>query len=180
MDQVNQLKTMRDDAWSRIKSTPDYKLATSLDALITDLEAALSGEAGKSESSLSGDDEESDPTSEKKAELHAAGSNGSSGGSETESESDDDVMSELTQMIHAGLGGDDGKPETAEAEAEPADEVAAEPREDESDEEALEQDAILRAMKALDEDLSNTVGMAAESESEDSDERGKAAGRRGR
>lgn len=38
MEQINQLKTMRDDAFIRLQSIPDYKLLTSLDSLIIELE----------------------------------------------------------------------------------------------------------------------------------------------
>jgi hypothetical protein len=44
MEQIKQLKEMRDAAKARIEATPDYKLMTSLDALIADLEKAF-GEA---------------------------------------------------------------------------------------------------------------------------------------
>ena len=39
MQQIEQLKLMRDEALQRLRSNPDYKLANSLDALIQDLEA---------------------------------------------------------------------------------------------------------------------------------------------
>lgn len=41
MEQLDQLKVMRDEARKRIAATADYKLATSLDALIADLESML-------------------------------------------------------------------------------------------------------------------------------------------
>jgi len=41
MEQITQLKTMRDDALARLQANPDFKLANSLDALITDLESVL-------------------------------------------------------------------------------------------------------------------------------------------
>ncbi len=44
MEQIEQLKAMRDAARARLEATPDYRLMTSLAALIDDLEAAFSGE----------------------------------------------------------------------------------------------------------------------------------------
>jgi len=41
MEQIEQLKTMRDAALERLQANPDYKLVTSLDALIVDLEASF-------------------------------------------------------------------------------------------------------------------------------------------
>ena len=38
MEQINQLKTMRDEALLRLRSNPDFKLVNSLEALIEDLE----------------------------------------------------------------------------------------------------------------------------------------------
>jgi hypothetical protein len=43
MDELKNLKTMRDATWSRIKDTADYKVATHLDAMIPYLEDALNG-----------------------------------------------------------------------------------------------------------------------------------------
>ncbi len=44
MEQIEQLKAMRDAAKSRLEATPDFRLMTSLTALIDDLEAAFNGE----------------------------------------------------------------------------------------------------------------------------------------
>ena len=41
MEQIIQLKTMRDEALVRLQNNPDYKLVNSLDALIQDLETVL-------------------------------------------------------------------------------------------------------------------------------------------
>ncbi len=41
MEQVIQLKTMRDEALARLQLNPDFKLVNSLDALIKDLESVL-------------------------------------------------------------------------------------------------------------------------------------------
>ena len=41
MEQIAQLKTMRDDALERLQINPDFKLVNSLDALISDLESVL-------------------------------------------------------------------------------------------------------------------------------------------
>lgn len=41
MEQINQLKTMRDDALIRLQANPDYRLLTSLDQLIVDLETVV-------------------------------------------------------------------------------------------------------------------------------------------
>ena len=41
MEQIIQLKTMRDEALVRLQNNPDYKLVNSLDALIQDLESVL-------------------------------------------------------------------------------------------------------------------------------------------
>jgi len=38
MEQIKQLKTIRDDALGRLHNNPDYKLLTSLDTLIIELE----------------------------------------------------------------------------------------------------------------------------------------------
>ncbi|MEM9278039.1 MAG: hypothetical protein AAGA76_05665 [Pseudomonadota bacterium] len=38
MEAINQLKTLRDEALQRLQNNPDYKLLTSLDDLIVDLE----------------------------------------------------------------------------------------------------------------------------------------------
>ena len=38
MQQIKQLKTIRDEALSRLQTNPDYKLLTSLDSLIIELE----------------------------------------------------------------------------------------------------------------------------------------------
>lgn len=38
MEQISQLKTMRDDALHRLESNPDFRLVTSLDKLIVELE----------------------------------------------------------------------------------------------------------------------------------------------
>lgn len=44
MEQIEQLKAMRDAAKARLEATPDFRLMTSLAALIDDLEAAFNGE----------------------------------------------------------------------------------------------------------------------------------------
>jgi len=49
MEQIKQLRQMRDAARARIEATPDYKLMTSLDALITDLEKAFGQVPGDGE-----------------------------------------------------------------------------------------------------------------------------------
>ncbi len=41
MDQIEQLKIMRDEALARLQANPDFKLVNSLDSLITDLETVL-------------------------------------------------------------------------------------------------------------------------------------------
>ncbi len=41
MEQINQLKTMRDDALARLQANPDYRLLISLDQLIVDLETVV-------------------------------------------------------------------------------------------------------------------------------------------
>ncbi|MDJ0615008.1 MAG: hypothetical protein QNJ29_15170 [Rhizobiaceae bacterium] len=41
MEQINQLRTMRDDALIRLQANPDYRLLTSLDQLIVDLETVV-------------------------------------------------------------------------------------------------------------------------------------------
>ena len=38
MEHIKQLKTIRDEALSRLQTNPDYKLLTSLDSLIIELE----------------------------------------------------------------------------------------------------------------------------------------------
>ncbi len=45
MEQIQQLKTMRDEALERLQINPDYKLVTSLDTLIGDLEASFGATA---------------------------------------------------------------------------------------------------------------------------------------
>ncbi len=44
MEQIEQLKIMRDAAQERLRASPDFKLKNSLDALIDDLEAFISGD----------------------------------------------------------------------------------------------------------------------------------------
>ena len=44
MEQIEQLKVMRDAAQERLRANPDFKLKNSLDALIVDLEAFVSNE----------------------------------------------------------------------------------------------------------------------------------------
>ena len=41
MEQISQLRTMRDDALIRLQANPDYRLLTSLDQLIVDLETVV-------------------------------------------------------------------------------------------------------------------------------------------
>lgn len=60
MEQIEQLKVMRDAAQERLRANPDFKLKNSLDALIDDLEAFISGES----SAVSGDAVSSDPQEE--------------------------------------------------------------------------------------------------------------------
>lgn len=45
MEQIEQLKVMRDAAQERLRANPDFKLKNSLDALIDDLEAFIAGES---------------------------------------------------------------------------------------------------------------------------------------
>lgn len=47
MEAINQLKTLRDEALQRLLANPDYRLLTSLDDLITDLESVTQGEQPK-------------------------------------------------------------------------------------------------------------------------------------
>jgi hypothetical protein len=46
MEQIKQLKSMRDAAQDRLQANPDFKLKNSLDSLIDDLEAFMSGDGG--------------------------------------------------------------------------------------------------------------------------------------
>ena len=46
MEQINQLRTMRDDALIRLQANPDYRLLTSLDQLIVDLETVIDPSRG--------------------------------------------------------------------------------------------------------------------------------------
>lgn len=41
MEQINQLKTMRDEALTRLQANADYRLLISLDQLIVDLETVV-------------------------------------------------------------------------------------------------------------------------------------------
>lgn len=173
MDQVNQLKSMRDEAWVRVKATPDYKLATSLDSLISDLESALGGDAGKSSVRAKAEpsQDEPEPSQEEVVETAPAAesANGASAQEKAEAEArqiEDDVMSELTQMIHAGIGGDAAEETEAAVDDEPAQEKPGKGDSKSEDAEAIEQDAILRAMKALDEDLSSDLELVSDSEGE--------------
>lgn len=50
MEQIEQLRAMRDAARARLEATPDHRLMTSLTALIEDLEAAFGGESSDSAS----------------------------------------------------------------------------------------------------------------------------------
>jgi hypothetical protein len=45
MDELKNLKSMRNATWARIKDTEDYKVATHLDVMIPCLEEALIGKA---------------------------------------------------------------------------------------------------------------------------------------
>lgn len=57
MEQIKQLRQMRDEAQARIEALPDYKLVTSLDVLIADLEEAF----GSPDDSGEAEDEPSEP-----------------------------------------------------------------------------------------------------------------------
>ncbi len=46
MEQIEQLKSMRDAAQERLRANPDFKLKNSLDALIDDLESFISSDGG--------------------------------------------------------------------------------------------------------------------------------------
>jgi hypothetical protein len=60
MEQIKQLKVMRDAAQDRLRANPDFKLKNSLDALIDDLEAFISSEG----SGVTGEAVSSDPQEE--------------------------------------------------------------------------------------------------------------------
>ena len=47
MDELKNLKSMRNATWARIKDTEDYKVATHLDVMIPCLEEALSGKVSE-------------------------------------------------------------------------------------------------------------------------------------
>lgn len=59
MEQIKQLRQMRDEAQARIEALPDYRLVTSLDALIADLEEAFGSDEGTGEA----EEEPSSPVS---------------------------------------------------------------------------------------------------------------------
>ena len=59
MEQIEQLKVMRDAAQDRLRANPDFKLKNSLDALIDDLEAFISSESsGVTDDAVSTDPQE--------------------------------------------------------------------------------------------------------------------------
>ncbi len=53
MEQIVQLRTMRDEALERLQANPDFKLVNSLDALIKDLEAVVVPVAVQAEANTS-------------------------------------------------------------------------------------------------------------------------------
>lgn len=76
MEQIKQLKAMRDAARARIAATADYKLMTSLDALITDLEKAFGAADGDPAPDRSADKdnpEEPAPTAHGRPEAARSG-----------------------------------------------------------------------------------------------------------
>jgi len=73
MEQIKQLKAMRDAARARIAATADYKLMTSLDALITDLEKAFGAADDAPAPDRSGEkDNPDEPPPAERAEPEAA------------------------------------------------------------------------------------------------------------
>lgn len=59
MEQIEQLKNMRDAAQDRLRANPDFKLKNSLDALIDDLEAFISNDdSGVTDGAVSSDPQE--------------------------------------------------------------------------------------------------------------------------
>jgi hypothetical protein len=195
MEQIKQLKTMRDEARTRIEATADYKLATSLDALITDLEKALGldgddSDAGDDEESaghadaiaepvqpaadvmsdtdysstseISASQEDNSPVAEvntRTTSMLGSGANavdrigdmaGEISSQDDSSQDDGDVMSELTRMIS-------GQSESHTVNgATHYDDSANLSVSSQKGDEWSEEDAILKAMEALDEDLANT------------------------
>ena len=72
MEQIKQLKAMRDAARARIAATADYKLMTSLDALITDLEKAFGAADDAPAPDRSADSDPEEPAPAERAEPEAA------------------------------------------------------------------------------------------------------------
>lgn len=165
MEQLDQLKVMRDEARQRIAATADYKLATSLEALIADLEEML-GVSNKSDEEEttedSGDEEparsqdtadestDANPiaaafadfqTSDKEvadaaAEIEAAAEREAERESGHEEEVIEKLESELADDIASGLNGSGTGHEEAHAFDETTSEVSQDHQPTESEEEA--------------------------------------------
>lgn len=162
MEQLEQLRTMRDEARLRIAATADYKLATSLDALIADLEKVLGIDAK--------DNEETDDVSEdvEPEPLSSASVQHEEGeADETPSEDDKDAgVSDLTQALaeqleretqspHKSLAADDDVADEGDDgdEANPHATSGNGSTDVDEPEDLSEEDALIRAMRELDEDL---------------------------
>lgn len=166
MEQLDQLKVMRDEARQRIAATADYKLATSLEALIADLEEMLgvsnksdeeettedSGDEEPARSQDTGDEStDANPiaaafadfqTSDKEvadaaAEIEAAAEREAERESGHEEEVIEKLESELADDIASGLNGSGtGHEEAAHAFDETASEALQDHQPTESEEEA--------------------------------------------
>ncbi len=163
MEQLEQLKHMRDEARKRIAATADYKLATSLDSLIADLEEVLGVPSDDGEGAEGTDDAEADiepaaaseeTTTEVVVEV----------AEETveEAKSEDDV-SDLSRALAQQLENETAtmsKAATADDEplippAAPTNGSSAHSENEDAAEDGEEEDALIRAMRELDEDLAN-------------------------
>ncbi|MGI9402260.1 MAG: hypothetical protein ACR2O0_13490 [Rhizobiaceae bacterium] len=176
MEQLEQLRHMRDEARKRISATADYKLATSLDALIADLEEVLGASSSEEGESAEGKDD-ADADAEIAPEAVVAVSTEEAATEEApaeavveeveetvdetveEAKSEEDDVSDLSRALAEQL-----EQETAtmsqsartdeESLAPPAPANGSSSSHDESEDDS-EEDALIRAMRELDEDLAN-------------------------
>ena len=171
MEQLEQLRTMRDEARLRIAATADYKLATSLDALIADLEKVLGIEAKENEET-DGISEEIDPeplssTSVQREEVEtdeASSEDETEGGVSDLTQALADQLERETQSTHRSSAADegDGDEDYSHATSGNGSTDVDEP------EELNEEDALIRAMRELDEDLAQAdLGGRAERSKQD-------------
>lgn len=127
MEPIEQLKTMRDQAKSRIETSPDYRLMTKLTTLIDELESTLTDQSeGSSEATHpdSGEDEEAvdedhsgSETEPVEAAEEPSPEEASDEASEIESASLEAISAESVSEELAAMMSDDEEPVSSEAPA---------------------------------------------------------------